>query len=171
MSLQNEILNKIHVDPETGSIQFIMNLIASMKENFILGLHVGIKKMHQVLQKTHFWRYSNRSIANFINNCSSCKTTCEVPEPTVNCSKPKSTVVPWDEIEMHCLGPIQPLAEKDQQYLAIIYDPVSRWISAEPIENKADMAVFLFENFCNHGAAICYTFGVDENEFEDLKQR
>jgi len=126
--------------------------------------------MHQILQKTYFWRYSNKSIANFIDKCSLCKTS-ETLTPTTNFSKVKSIKHSWDEIEMYCLGPIQPPSTKNQQYLAIIYDPVSRWVSIEPVENKSEMALFLFENFCNYGVTICYTFGVNEDEFGDLKQR
>ena len=127
--------------------------------------------MNQILQKSYFWRYSYRSITNFIDNCSICKTTDGTSAPATKLSKPKTTVHPWNKIEMHCLGPIQLSAIKGQRYLAIIYDPVSHWISAEPIENKPDMALFLFENFCNYGATLCHAFGVNEVEFEDLKDR
>ena len=77
---------------------------------------------------------------------------------------------PWKEIELHCFGPIEP-SNNNREYLAIIYDPVSRWISAESVGKKAEMAEFLFENFCNYGATLCYAFGVDGTEFNDLKQR
>ncbi|XP_057370368.1 uncharacterized protein LOC130691442 [Daphnia carinata] len=129
------------------------------------GFHNGVKKMHRMLQQTHFWRYSYKSITEYVQNCMVCKSNSTT---TLHLVKPNKVTSPWTEIEFHQIKPNQSSQEKF--LLLILYDPVSFWISVAAIKPSSyDMAEFLFENLCSYGVAICTVYGLNSFEFMELK--
>uniref|UniRef100_A0A0P6D7J8 RNA-directed DNA polymerase n=1 Tax=Daphnia magna TaxID=35525 RepID=A0A0P6D7J8_9CRUS len=129
------------------------------------GFHNGVKKMHRMLQQTHFWRYSYKSITEYVQNCTVCKSNAMT---TLNFVKSNKVTCPWTEIEFHQIKPNQSSQEK--YLLLIIYDPVSFWISVAAIKPSSyDMAEFLFENLCSYGVALCTVYGLNSFEFMELK--
>jgi hypothetical protein len=122
--------------------------------------------MHRILQQKHFWRYSYKSISEYVQNCGTCKSNAS---PIINFEKPCKTLSPWNEIEFHQLKPNQ--SSHENHLLLIIYDPVSSWVSAAVIKPcPCDMAEFLFENFCNYGVALCTVYGLNSFEFMELNE-
>lgn len=123
--------------------------------------------MHRMLQKHHFWRYSYKSITEYVQNCAVCKSN-DIPSAH-NFVKPIKAVSPWSEIEFHRIKPIQ--TSQDNYFLVVVYDPVSLWISAASVKPCSyDMAEFLLENFCSYGVASCSVYGLDSLEFMGLKE-
>lgn len=126
--------------------------------------------MHRLLNKTYFWRYSYKSITDFVQKCSTCSSTSYSPS-----SEPKKSLItnsPWKEIEFHQFKPhttsLSPSSEN--QHLVLIYDPVSLWVSASAIKPQShEMAEFIFENLSNYGVASCTVHGLSFSEFLELK--
>ena len=122
--------------------------------------------MHRILQKEYFWRYSYKTITEYVKNCGVCKSN---DTPTPNIVKSKKSLYLWSEIEFHRIKPIN--ASQDDHFL-IIYDPVSFWVSAAAIRpSLCDMAEFLFESFCNYGVTSCTIYGLDSFEFMEFKEQ
>lgn len=122
--------------------------------------------MLRMLQQKYFWRYSYKSITEFVQNCCVCKSNAT---PTLNFAKPNKVVSPWSEIEFHRIKPSQ--SSQEESLLLIMYDPVSFWISAAATESSYyNMAEFLFENLCNYGVALCTVYGLNSFEFMELKE-
>lgn len=118
-----------------------------------------------MLQQTHFWRYSYKSITEYVQNCTVCKSNAMT---TLNFVKSNKVTCPWTEIEFHQIKPNHSSQEK--YLLLIIYDPVSFWISVAAIKPSSyDMAEFLFENLCSYGVALCTVYGLNSFEFMELK--
>ena len=123
--------------------------------------------MHRILQQKHFWRYSYKSISEYVQNCEMCKSNAS---PITTFEKPYKVLVPWNEIEFHQLKPSQ-LSPEDH-LLLVFYDPASAWVSAAAVLKpcSCDVAEFLFENFCNYGVALCTVYGFNSFEFMELKE-
>ena len=123
--------------------------------------------MHRILQQKHFWRYSYKSISEYVQNCEMCKPNAS---PITTFEKPYKVLAPWNEIEFHQLKPSQ-LSPEDH-LLLVIYDPASAWVSAAAVLKpcSCDVAEFLFENFCNYGVALCTVYGFNSFEFMELKE-
>lgn len=123
--------------------------------------------MHRLLQKEYFWRYSYKSITEFVQNCLVCKSNTM---QTLNVIKHSENISPWKEIEFHRIQPNK--ISQDNHELVIIYDPVSLWVSAAAIKQcSCEMAEFILENFCNYGVASCTTYGLNSTEFKDLTEQ
>lgn len=122
--------------------------------------------MHRLLQKECFWRYSYKSITEFVQNCPVCNSNSM---PTLNLTKPSKFLSPWKEIEFHLIKPNQ--VHEDNQRLVIIYDPVSFWVSVAAIKPfSCDMAEFILENYSNFGVASCTIYGLNSIQFLELKE-
>jgi hypothetical protein len=135
-------------------------------QHLLLGFHNGVKKMHRILQQKLFWRYSYKSISEYVQNCAICKSNAS---PIFTFEKPHKVLTPWNEIEFHQLKPNQLSAEN--YLLLIIYDPASSWVSAAAVKPcSCDVAEFLIENFCNYGVASCTVYGLNSFEFVELKE-
>ena len=112
-----------------------------------LGHHLGAKKMLRMLLKDYFWRNSQHTVEEYVKNCAVCTTNSTLSlEPLAN----NNPINPWRNVEFHWL---EPENSGENYSLAVIYDPASFWLSAAPILfNSFEISLFMFENFCNHGA-------------------
>lgn len=123
--------------------------------------------MHRLLQKECFWRYSYKSITEFVQNCPVCKSN-SMPT-TLNLIKPSKVLSPWKEIEFHLIKPNE--SHEDDHKFVVIYDPVSLWVSVAAIKPcSSDMAEFILENYSNYGVATCTIYGLNSAQFLELKE-
>lgn len=133
---------------------------------FKTGFHNGIKKMHRQLQKDYFWRYSYKSVADFVQKC----TRCTPPNEACVVTKPSKSLLPWNQIELHLI--VSPEPVDSDQYLGVLYDPISNWVSASALPRDVlELVSFVLENFCNYGPARCSVYDLSREEFSQLAER
>ena len=127
------------------------------------GQHVGVKKMHQILQGSYFWRYSYKSVVEYIQNCPICKSNVVSSiQPSQEYQRP---VTPWSLVELHLIGPFES-SESGNHFLLVLFDPVSHWVAASSVQSEltSEISMFLLENMCNFGVVRCLTYGLDPDQ-------
>lgn len=125
--------------------------------------------MHRILNKDYFWRYSYKSVTEYVQNCETCSSNSlprSVPTEII-----RKNTSPWKEIELYQIKPDRPSSSLDSHVFILIYDPVSSWVSATAIQSHHpnELAEFVFENFCNFGVASCTVHGLSSNQFMELE--
>lgn len=122
--------------------------------------------MHSLLQKEYFWRYSYKTVTEYVQNCAVCKKN-ESPLP--NLKKNSIALTPWAEVEYYQIKITETTDRKS--LFVVLFDPSSLWVSAVAIKPYAlKKAEFILENFCNFGIASCTVYGLNSIEFMDLQE-
>ena len=167
---KTEILNQLHIDKHKGTafLTFLSQFIitAAYRTFFTLGFHHGVKKMHRLLIQEYFWRYSYKNVSDFVQRCAVCQSNNE--QCVVKTTESRN---PWTDVNLFIVRPPEPSSE--DQVLAILHDPASFWLSATALRSSSlviEMALFLFENICNHGRVSFSTNGLTPEEFAGLEK-
>lgn len=128
--------------------------------------------MHRSLMQDYFWRFSYKSVTDFIQQCSICRSNNDDTSTQPARVDVDEIQFPWSNTILTIIP--HPSRESSNPVLAVLYDPVSFWMSAT-ITLQSDknfsfeLAVFLFENICNHGIVCCSTYGLELEEFSQLE--
>ena len=142
----------------------------SRYQNTILidGRHVGVKKMHEQLKKSYFWRHCYKSISQYVQNCPTCSLNRH-QESRIKCSPSKLPSSPWTNIELYIWCP-EMRDNLEIRHLAVLFDPASCWISASAITpGPSSIAEFMFENMTNLGIFYCCTLhDVSQPQYEEI---
>lgn len=128
--------------------------------------------MHRSLTQDYFWRFSYKSVTDFIQQCSFCRSNNGDTSAQPARVDADEIQFPWSNTMLTITT--HPSRESSSPVLATLYDPVSFWMSATITLQSSknfpfELAVFLFENICNHGIVCCSTYGLDLEEFSQLE--
>lgn len=115
----------------------------------------------------YFWRYSYKSVSDFIQRCPVCRSNNEQNDAApVKTNEPRH---PWTHVDFFLMKSPHPSSD---QVLAILHDPASFWLSATALRpsSPTEMALFLLENIVNHGMTAFSTYGLTPEDFAALEQ-
>ncbi|XP_066545993.1 gypsy retrotransposon integrase-like protein 1 isoform X2 [Amia ocellicauda] len=118
-----------------------------------IGHHLGQKKTVHRIQSKYYWLGIVKDVVDWIKVCE----TCQHAERNKNMSRkvrPIKVEAPWEILGIDIFGPFLE-SRRDNTYVVIITDYLSKWVEAHPIQKKDSLSVArcISSTFYRFGAA------------------
>ncbi|XP_069038026.1 gypsy retrotransposon integrase-like protein 1 isoform X2 [Lepisosteus oculatus] len=104
-----------------------------------IGHHLGQKKTVHRIQSKYYWLGIVKDVVDWIKVCE----TCQNAERNKNMSRkvrPIKVEAPWEILGINIFGPF-PETKRDNTYVVVITDYLSKWVEAVPIQKKDSLSV------------------------------
>lgn len=124
------------------------NLLKKFHNDELYGGHCGKKKLYAKLKDQYYWRKMTRDIANFIDNCHTCKLSKPNRRTREELQLTETPRKPFDLVQIDTIGPMTK-SNNGNQYAITIIDEMSKWLVILPIANKSarEVAKAIFDKF------------------------
>jgi transposase InsO family protein len=115
--------------------------------------HPGVEKMAAAMKKDIYWKGMSSDIKTFVGSCETCQRF-KSHNPMIPTEKMPIPSQPFQDVSMDVVGPV-PSSSTGYQYVLVIQDRLSRWLTFVPMRNASAETVsrlFLSEWVCQFGA-------------------
>jgi len=90
--------------------------------------HLGERKTRERIRLSFFWLHLQQSVRQYVNTCTECQLRSRpVTLDRVPISPITRVDVPFQVLNMDCIGPIDPLSAQGHKYRLCIADNCTRW--------------------------------------------
>ena len=114
--------------------------------------HFGAENTIQKIKKRFWWYDMNKDIKKYVETCDTCQRRGK-PRVREELHPILTFICPLDQIGIDLVGPL-PLFYKDNRYIAVATEYLTKWPEARPIPDARAVTVanFIFEDIvCHYG--------------------
>jgi len=102
--------------------------VLKLAHNSVFGGHLGERKTRERIRLSFYWPKLRYSVRQYVMSCTNCqlrsriKTTDRVPITPITCAE-----IPFQVLNMDCIGPIDPPSSQGHRYCLCIVDSCTCW--------------------------------------------
>jgi len=137
----------------------------------VFGGHMGERKASQRIKLSFYWPGLKKSVRQYTASCKDCQlrsrklTTDRVPITPITRDE-----VPYQTLNMDCIGPLDPPSSQGHKYCLCIVDNCTRWLSVYMLKSLTAKAVcdVLLDLFVTIGVSFGRCENVDGSDVTEV---